>query len=109
MAPELLSGRHYNLKADVYTYSIVLWEMLSGKLPYGFIRRRDHLVYQVVDEHGRPEIDAAWPVPIQNMLESSFAGDSERRPVSSWIDSGYAMLLLLHDIFLPIPLSFDRR
>lgn len=80
MAPELLDGREYNLKADVYTYSLVLWEMLNGQAPYAFIRNRAKLIYYVVDEGGRPEIDDTWPSPIQDMLESSFDGEAGNRP-----------------------------
>ena len=29
MAAEALSGKPYNLKADVYTFGVVLWELLS--------------------------------------------------------------------------------
>ena len=83
MAPELLSEDSYNLKADVYTFALVLWECLTGQAPYAFVRRRDQLIYHVVHEGGRPEIDESWPSPIQNMLESSFDGNMNLRPVST--------------------------
>ena len=82
MAPELLSEDSYNLKADVYTFALVLWECLTGQAPYAFVRRRDQLIYHVVHEGGRPEIDESWPAPVQNMLESSFDGNMNLRPVS---------------------------
>lgn len=34
MAPEMLAGRSYTEKADVYSYGIVLSEMCSGTLPF---------------------------------------------------------------------------
>ena len=34
MAPEMLAGRSYTEKADVYSYGIVLAEMCSGTLPF---------------------------------------------------------------------------
>lgn len=34
MAPELLEGKPYNEKADVYSFGILAWEILSQKLPY---------------------------------------------------------------------------
>jgi hypothetical protein len=30
MVPEFLSGEEYNLKADVYTFAIVVWQMFLG-------------------------------------------------------------------------------
>ena len=82
MAPECLSGEDYNLKADVYTFAIVMWKMLAGGTPYSFVRNRDQLYYHVVEERGRPEIDKSWPTSIKGMLESSFDADIEKRPVS---------------------------
>jgi serine/threonine protein kinase len=31
MAPEVAKGYKYNLSVDVYSYGILLWELLSGK------------------------------------------------------------------------------
>lgn len=80
MAPELLNGKDYNLKADVYTFSIVLWEILTGQKPYSFVKSRGQLTQHVVEEHGRPDIDPSWPSPIQHMLEDSFEADIDKRP-----------------------------
>ena len=82
MAPECLSNRAYNLKADVYSFSIILWEILTAKTPYLFVRRRHQLINYVVEENGRPDIEESWPSSIQGMLESSFDSEIEKRPVS---------------------------
>ena len=46
MAPEVLINppKRYNMKADVYTFGIVLWEIFSLERPYSDIKRRDDLV-----------------------------------------------------------------
>ncbi len=33
MAPEVLRGETYTAKADIYSYGVVLWEILTGKVP----------------------------------------------------------------------------
>ena len=104
----LRRGDAYNLKADVYSFAIVLWEILSVRTPYAFARKRHQLInyvgklntfiskhpfgsscaqetvhlYAPVEEHGRPEIDLAWPVDVQETLKSSFDNDLGKRPVS---------------------------
>ena len=34
MAPEVLARQRYSEKADIYSFSIVLWEMAARRLPY---------------------------------------------------------------------------
>jgi len=34
MAPEIMRGDQYNEKSDVYSFALVLWEMISNQLPY---------------------------------------------------------------------------
>ncbi|KAL7546653.1 hypothetical protein ACHAWF_009987 [Thalassiosira exigua] len=80
MAPELLSGERYNLKADVYTFATVLWEMLTGEQPYSFVRSKNELTRFVVKVHGRPEIDESWPSEVQHILRNSFDADMDKRP-----------------------------
>ena len=31
MSPEVMSGEHFNEKADIYSFGIVLWEILTRK------------------------------------------------------------------------------
>ena len=45
MAPEVMGEYpRYNLKADVYTYSILMWEILALKKPYAFARSMSELI-----------------------------------------------------------------
>jgi len=34
MAPECLTGKPYNTKADIYSLGVVLFEMILGYYPY---------------------------------------------------------------------------
>jgi serine/threonine protein kinase len=34
MAPEILFGRKFNEKCDVYSFGIILWQMLTRKDPF---------------------------------------------------------------------------
>lgn len=34
MAPEILKGEKYECYSDVYSFGILVWEMITGKIPY---------------------------------------------------------------------------
>ncbi|XP_020088654.1 serine/threonine-protein kinase STY8-like isoform X2 [Ananas comosus] len=34
MAPEVINHKHYDFKADVFSFAIVLWELATSKVPY---------------------------------------------------------------------------
>lgn len=46
MAPEILVDppEKYNMKADVYTFGIVLWEIFSMEVPYFHVKAKTELV-----------------------------------------------------------------
>ena len=34
MAPEIMRGEPYKEESDVYSFGMILWELLTGKIPY---------------------------------------------------------------------------
>jgi serine/threonine protein kinase len=85
MSPEVLKEvpDHYNLKADVYTFSLVVWQILSLKKPYAFVQSRQELVDHVVNQGGRPEIPPSWPEAIKERLSAAFDVEMANRPTMS--------------------------
>lgn len=54
MAPELLEGKQYSFKVDVYSYGILLWEILSRTTPYSELQNPMAILKYVVIDHKRP-------------------------------------------------------
>jgi len=80
MAPEVLMLQRYNLKADVYSFSILLWAMLAAATPYSFVKGRAELERFVVNEKGRPPINISWPAVIRETIKDGFDAEIEKRP-----------------------------
>ena len=34
MAPEILRGEKYSEASDVYSFGVILWEMMTGDIPF---------------------------------------------------------------------------
>jgi serine/threonine protein kinase len=79
MAPEVALKEPYNLKADVYSWSVILWEMLSLDQPYKTLPLEQFL--KVTCKRGkRPKLDEAWPKPVRDLICQSWANVSFTRP-----------------------------
>lgn len=79
MAPEIAKGEPYNLKADVYSYSLICHEVMTLKKPFGTIASAKH--DQAVFFDGvRPEISKSWPIGFANFLKRSWSTNVSGRP-----------------------------
>mmetsp|Transcript_31613 Transcript_31613/g.44888 ORF Transcript_31613/g.44888 Transcript_31613/m.44888 type:complete len:434 (-) Transcript_31613:147-1448(-) len=79
MAPEVCKHEPYNQKADVYSLSLVMWEMLSLVKPF---KSHSKSMHKTLVIHGgeRPELDPSWPCGVQALLANSWSNDIDARP-----------------------------
>ncbi|NWY02106.1 MOS kinase, partial [Nothoprocta ornata] len=56
-APELLKGERVTAKADIFSFGITLWQLVTREQPY--VGERQHVLYAVVAYGLRPPLDAA--------------------------------------------------
>ncbi|KAF3954409.1 hypothetical protein CMV_020240 [Castanea mollissima] len=79
MAPEVLEHKPYNHKADVFSFAIVLWELLTGKLPYEYLTPLQAAV-GVVQKGLRPIIPEHTHPKLAELLEKCWRQDPALRP-----------------------------
>ncbi|XP_049398465.1 serine/threonine-protein kinase STY46-like [Solanum stenotomum] len=84
MAPEVIGHRPYDRKADVFSFGIVLWELLTGKLPYEFLTPLQAAV-AVVQKGLRPTIPANTHPMLVELLEKCWQQEPLLRPEFSEI------------------------
>ena len=78
MATEVALGQPYNEKCDVYSFSILLWQILAMETPFegysmGMFQRK------VTKGGTRPGPDPKWPQEISDILRRGW-GPSKNRP-----------------------------
>eukprot|EP01130_Rhizamoeba_saxonica_P017473 TRINITY_DN8480_c0_g1_i1.p1 TRINITY_DN8480_c0_g1~~TRINITY_DN8480_c0_g1_i1.p1 ORF type:complete len:1015 (-),score=236.17 TRINITY_DN8480_c0_g1_i1:28-3072(-) len=83
-APEVMvmkKGRRlYSTSADVYSFGMVLFEMVSGEEPFKDIHDIFELKKAVVDKNKRPKIPKKTPSHLQQVIKSCWDAKPSKRP-----------------------------
>ncbi|KAK3127011.1 hypothetical protein QOZ80_7AG0566900 [Eleusine coracana subsp. coracana] len=79
MAPEVIEHLPYDHRADVFSFGIVLWELLTGKLPYEDMTPLQAAV-AVVQKDLRPTIPGDTHPMLVNLLQKCWQKDPALRP-----------------------------
>ncbi|KAK7265293.1 hypothetical protein RJT34_32911 [Clitoria ternatea] len=86
MAPELLSGKSNMVteKIDVYSFGIVMWELLTGDEPYADMHCAS-IIGGIVNNTLRPKLPTWCDPEWKSLMESCWASDPAERPSFSEI------------------------
>jgi len=80
MAPEIIMGKTYTERADVYAFGIILWEILTRLEPYEE-KEPMQIVVEVVNEGLRPTLPAEYVgSPLVPLMRDCWHTDPEKRP-----------------------------
>ncbi|KAL6522515.1 Serine/threonine-protein kinase sty46 [Orobanche minor] len=79
MAPEVIEHKPYDHKADVFSFGVVLWELLTGKIPYEYLTPLQAAV-GVVQKGIRPTIPKNTHPKLVELLERCWQQDPALRP-----------------------------
>lgn len=81
MAPEVALQEPYNEKVDVYSFAVLLWQMVTGKEPYSDMTPDEHTQLAMV-EGVRPSLTpivSRTPVGVSKILENCWHSKFDQR------------------------------
>lgn len=81
----MANGEKYNEKCDVYSFAIILWQMISMEIPFKLYTMKSLRAKVWNGENKRPMVGEHWPVPIKSLLRRSWSKDITQRPSFSQI------------------------
>jgi serine/threonine protein kinase len=83
MAPEVIRHESYSSNADVYSFGICLWQLITREIPFATMTPIQ-AAYAVAEGH-RPEIPTSTPLRLQEIIRSCWDHDSQRRPSFTYV------------------------
>jgi len=83
MAPEVLSGLAYDTKADIYSFGILLWEMVTQQIPYNNQYKNFADLKTAVLRGERPKFieGVICPTRLKDLITNCWHPDPNRRPL----------------------------
>lgn len=101
MAPENYLGKPYGKPVDVFSFGILLWEMLHFKFAFYHFNRQDYKEL-VVEKSYRPSMDSSLSSRMKELIKESWDPDPKKRPTFDRIS------LLLKTEFQEVSMEEDK-
>ncbi|KAL9456062.1 hypothetical protein AB3S75_005309 [Citrus x aurantiifolia] len=79
MAPEMIKHKSYGRKVDVYSFGLILWEMVAGTIPYEEMNPIQ-AAFAVVNKNLRPAIPGDCPPAMAALIEQCWSLQPDKRP-----------------------------
>jgi len=78
-APEIVRMEAYTDKVDVYSFGIILWELITRQEPYGG-KRGVQIAYAAAEQGTRPPIPSFIPESYSKLMQECWADKADDRP-----------------------------
>jgi len=68
MAPEVMKALPYTKQGDVYSFGMVIWEVLAGTQPWTYAQTV-YAIQTAVLAGERPQVDEQWPQCLVDLMK----------------------------------------
>ncbi len=81
MAPEILQGKEYTTASDIYSFGMIMWELITGRIP--FWDQNDNIEFTIkICENFRPPINKNTPKGYNELMQKCWDSDPNKRPTT---------------------------
>ena len=80
MAPEVFETNSYTEKCDVYSWGVILWEVLSRRKPFDELNGPPFAVLWAVSKGTRPPLLQKCPNKLQSLMVKCWDANASVRP-----------------------------
>ncbi len=80
MANEVLAQARYTEAADVFSFGVVLWELVTRECPYAHLPSSVQVAVAVLKDGLRPAVPPGVPSALGSLMQSCWHADATRRP-----------------------------
>ena len=82
MAPEVFLGQKYTTASDIYSFGMIMWEVMTGRRPFWDKSHDTDLIIEIVDGL-RPPIVTNAPEGYIELMEKCWHSDPSKRPTAT--------------------------
>ncbi|KAI3454504.1 hypothetical protein Pfo_011167 [Paulownia fortunei] len=79
MAPEMIKEKHHTKKVDVYSFAIVLWELLTALTPFDDMTP-EQAAFAVCQKNARPPLPSSCPTAFRHLIHRCWSSNPDKRP-----------------------------
>ncbi|UZO05176.1 uncharacterized protein OCT59_025536 [Rhizophagus irregularis] len=94
MDPEIIQGKKYTKASDVYSFGMIMWELMTGRRPFWDRYHNTELIIQICDGL-RPPIVTNAPEGYIELMQECWHHDPKKRPTAFDIESKIRNILLM--------------
>lgn len=80
MAPEVALGKPYGKECDVFSFGILLWEILSLEWAFNGFNTKEYIVRVCKHNERLPIQGGSWPVIMRTIIQEAWDEDPQKRP-----------------------------
>src|SRR6266542_2133559 len=81
MAPEILRGKEYTTASDIYSFGMIMWELMTGRMPFWDQKNDVEFIIKICKDF-RPPIITNAPKGYVELMQECWNSDPNKRPIA---------------------------